>query len=1520
MSNYPFLYFAHHIFPQAVFDAFVIADDQQSGTIGEALSALFAGRNFDLSKNMDGNIIGLFAEPSIVPNLAQLVQGGRFGSVADGNGNHLGLRNFLTDDLRNLINSGLTVDAIVSAIVDLHLFASEITKGAISGIGLESEIGALDSAWSSFSDSITAADRLAHETFLTAHQDTPSHALLGNMELRVPLQFAALDAQFAAGAITPEQYSFFNSSLQAKVDALISVAANPNGLPIENLMPQLGALSGQISSIGVQVSAIASINSGIPLSSTMQFTNVAAQSFASIPAANLAQAFGPGVFDVDAAFNQVMDSAMSFANSMSQIGSQLPSNLSGLSPNALAHMANSFSSMTVGIGGGVLGDTAEFLNLSYDAIKKGFSTGDWSDFGDAVAQYGAALVVSAVVIGVSVAAASVFLGAGAAAVVAAAWAADGVYDAWTNGMELLGKIAADLSALAQDPPSWQELLEALFNPRPIDPLVIDLDGDGVELLSRAASNAYFDLDADGFAEQTGWVKPDDGILAVDRNGNGRIDDISELFGSATQSGYDALKAFDTNRDGKVNAQDSGFGTLRIWRDLDGDGVSDAGELQSLSQAGITSIGVTGTTANTNVGGNRIVKTGTVEFAGGVVRQSVEVLFDMSQVESRFILPENFSYDTDVSTLPFLRGFGDIPDLRVSMSMDDSVKAEARALIAEARSGDFNGFITQFDGFLADWAGVEDAIWRQDTEVEAFFAYDREHLRDYNAWKAAHPDVVINGVRYPGAPYPGPKPEIKGYAFALEPLIDHVFGGPGFELEEWLEENDFILAYNEDENFVPASTIAPSGVVVGGSGGTVTVTIPPRVFGEDSDAPEMDATDFAFLQKLMGQNFRRGIEFIAHDDIVVTTPNADQVDDLIESFNDVKDYMVVRFLAQAAHSILAEEGVNADLGALAPFRHIFLDPFADQIRGDGESFVTELVSLFRSDSLGSDADALSLLGKFTSDLNYLGAYVAENFTDIPRPLIAEKLGTVISLEGNASSNVLTLTQPGTVLGHAGDDTITASSGADVILGGKGNDRLSGGAGNDAYLFNSLSGHDVVTDTSGSGDRIVFGAGITLANLRASVTDTDANAIKDLTISFSNGTGSVTLSNTFRDEYWAPDQFVDRFEFADGTVLTHQQLLNAIYYKGTSGNDALLGTALADTMSGGLGNDTLTGERGDDRLDGSAGADSLSGGSGNDTLLGADGNDILDGGSGTDSLTGGAGNDSYVVDATTDVIVEVAGGGTDTVQSSVTLTLGTELENLTLLGSSAINGTGNSVANTLTGNAGANSLSGMAGNDRLFGLAGNDTLLGGDGNDTLDGGAGTDSMTGGTGNDTYIVDATTDLVVEVSGGGTDTVQSSVTLTLGADVENLTLTGTTAINGTGNGLANRLLGNSGANALSAGAGNDTIEGGGGNDSLTGGAGADQFVFNSTSGGVDTITDFNQLDGGADEFDVMRFEGLGVGTFVYRGASAFTGGSDNSEARVSGNQVLVDANGDGVTDITITLTGLTSANQLGADDFLFV
>lgn len=213
-------------------------------------------------------------------------------------------------------------------------------------------------------------------------------------------------------------------------------------------------------------------------------------------------------------------------------------------------------------------------------------------------------------------------------------------------------------------------------------------------------------------------------------------------------------------------------------------------------------------------------------------------------------------------------------------------------------------------------------------------------------------------------------------------------------------------------------------------------------------------------------------------------------------------------------------------------------------------------------------------------------------------------------------------------------------------------------------------------------------------------------------------------------------------------------------GDPGNDRLVGGNLVDSFAGDLGDDTLIGRGGDDLLYGGEGNDSLEGGTGNDVVSGGSGNDRLDGGVGADLLAGGNGNDIYIVDNIGDVVVELPAAGLDTVQSSITYALTTNVENLVLTGAAAINGTGNELNNVLTGNQGNNILRGGAGHDSLNSNAGNDILLGDVGNDQLIGGTGRDVLTGGAGNDRFrylsVSDslpglATRDVITDFSGNG-------------------------------------------------------------------------------------------------------------------------------------------------------------------------
>lgn len=155
------------------------------------------------------------------------------------------------------------------------------------------------------------------------------------------------------------------------------------------------------------------------------------------------------------------------------------------------------------------------------------------------------------------------------------------------------------------------------------PIILDLDGDGLELLSMNESSASFDF-LDGASGKHGWVSPDDGLLAYDKNGNGIVDDASELFGSRDMDGFSMLRAFDDNGDGYIDAHDSKFSQLKVWRDLDSDGLSKISEVHSLTDLSIKSIASKPEIQNEYAKGNWIPLISSFATENGDVREVADV--------------------------------------------------------------------------------------------------------------------------------------------------------------------------------------------------------------------------------------------------------------------------------------------------------------------------------------------------------------------------------------------------------------------------------------------------------------------------------------------------------------------------------------------------------------------------------------------------------------------------------------------------------------------------------------------------------------------------------------------------------------------------------------------------------------------------------------------------------------------------------------------------------------------------------
>jgi Ca2+-binding RTX toxin-like protein len=925
-----------------------------------------------------------------------------------------------------------------------------------------------------------------------------------------------------------------------------------------------------------------------------------------------------------------------------------------------------------------------------------------------------------------------------------------------------------------------------------DPLILDLDGDGVETTgpNDPARSIYFDASGAGIPTLTGWVKADDAFLTLDRNGNGRIDSGQELFGDATPlafggsaiDGFDALAQEDTNSDGWVDAADARFADLRLWRDLDQDGVSDPGELFSLAEVGVEALRVSNSGNRQELdNGNRIADLGSFRWADGhsgssaVVGNAADV--DLAQDLSRQNLPP-IVVNPAVLALPQMLGRGRVYDLHSAATLSPDLAAQLAAYTTLDRVGQQ----AAIDGLIHAWASSSDMT----------------PLRERA--EAMGVDVVYEQFQRP-THYYYPRPNER-------PFQSWIDGGSA-SAEGWLR-GDFAPAvwtsyvdYFESRIF---SLEAMSGtyfqVLPGESSFNGSLPGTVRIDGAGEDVTlhvTWDANHLGLALQARYENMRQQIyETLAEQTRLATllAPLSDSALSTVEAFNAVQALL---------RSAIAADRM-AGIGDLIDVNAIMQRRFGNDARWGGAALL--------ADSVAAQPLTPELIDLLTSWRVSVGEAGAERNQGAPGSYTFVPLSNALAQTGHALGDWMVGTHSADrfdgaggddwLQGRGGNDQLFGGDGKDLIDGGTGNDILGGGGGGDQYRFDRGDGNDLIVDTQGS-NTLVLGAGLVPADLTfnrqgsellISVRDSgDSLRVQG----FFNASGGLTGNLGGID--FASGAFIDSASLAelvalgDGRAQTIDGTLHADAMDAGGGNDNVHGFGGGDSLRGGEGRDTLDGGEGDDLLEGGddkdlllggAGNDTLEGGASADTLEGGAGDDVLHGGRGRDRLTGGAGYDRYdfnlgdgvdtIVDAGQSGAGEAVrfGAGIHSAQlrvarqgDNLVLQVGDSADRVLLSGwfaagalpidrfefadGTLLNGqqlrsrlgeitggdavlSGTTGADTLQGGAGNDLLSGGDGNDQLVGGAGVDQLLGGAGSDILDGGPGNDVLSGGDGSDT------------------------------------------------------------------------------------------------------------------------------------------------------------------------------------------
>ncbi|EXS22154.1 type I secretion C-terminal target domain protein [Acinetobacter baumannii 573719] len=838
-----------------------------------------------------------------------------------------------------------------------------------------------------------------------------------------------------------------------------------------------------------------------------------------------------------------------------------------------------------------------------------------------------------------------------------------------------------------------------------DPVVLDLDGDGIETIAANKwAGVLFDHDNDGIRTSTGWVGSDDGILVLDRNGDGVINDGSELFGdsvtlkdgSQASNGYAALAEFDSNGDGKVNAEDTNFEQLKVWRDLNQDGVSQTNELFGLTELGIQSLNLNHTNTDTALGNDNILaQTGSFETLDGQSHIMGDVNFSFNSIYSSF--NNAIELTAEQQQAANLQGVGRVRDLREAAALSPELAETLKNYSnAETRSEQYD----LLDQLILNWAKT-DPDYKEANELQMV-----SWVKTANEGIALTPGQASTGTL--SSPLSQESQTMLDKIHYMLPILNAFSGSKSSQIY-YDNEADIKNVFNTINN---AYMSLKEGIYTGLLYQTRLDDYLAEIkFNLQASNPS-ELFDYSGIQEKLEQTFINNPEKVFTDLIDLVNHHPDVLTNWLPEGKE----LLINYLSKVVDQELWGDLVpKIDLKTFDDLGFIIGTKLDDTLNGTVQDDI--LVSASGNDILNGAAGSDTLVGGSGNDKLYGGA------------------GVDILIGGTGNDNLEG--------GYHGDTYIFSKGhGQDIIT-----DYSGGYAGDDIIKFTDVKFEEVKFQKEGTDLKLSGyneGDGITIKGFFNIYYDIEKFTFSDQTITM---------------DYFRQNGLT--FDGTDaGETITTWSYKSVV--KAGAGDDIVTASGYDDVLDGGSGNDKLYGGAGVDILIGGTGNDNLEGGYHGDTYIFSKGHgqDII-----TDYSGGYAGDDIIKFTDVKFEEVKFQKEGTDLKLSGYNEGDGItikgffntyyDIEKFTFSDQTIISSDIPKIGLEIIGTTGGDTLTGNIGKDSLIGGAGNDILNGGDGNDLLNGGAGNDTLNGGIGADTAIFKILEGLGNDATGGnGIDT----------------------------------------------------------------------------------------------------------------------------------------------------------------------